>query len=202
MQFLQIFACHLFAKNDKYLNSDGNLRYIRASEKMKRTLISLCCLLLAAVYPTAMVVEIIGIRIQRSEFKKAFRNSQLDLTKAEVIFLSEDEFEGQKPGEEFELGEYKYDVVKVNKAQNGYWITAFNDTLEKQLEIQLAENCKSNGGHPSKTKKSLFKIHMICEPIKDFEISQNLIGQIINGHLFEEHKGFIRMPIQPPRFLS
>ena len=37
---------------------------------------------------------------------------------------------------------------------------------------------------------------------EDFEIGQNLIGQIINGHLFEEHTGFIRMPIQPPRFLS
>jgi len=169
---------------------------------MKRLLISVCCLLLAAVYPTAMVVEIIGIKIQRHAFKKAFRNSQLDLSKTETVFLSNEVFEGQKPGDEFELGDYKYDVVAVKKTNHGYLVTAFNDTLEKQLEIQLAENCKSNGNHPSKSKNSFLKIHMVCEWVNDFKFKQNFICQITDEYIVEEHSGFVSQPIQPPRRLS
>jgi hypothetical protein len=169
---------------------------------MKRTIISICCILLAAVYPTAMIVEIVGIKIQRHAFKQAFRKSQFDLSKTEVVFLSHQDYEGQKAGDEFKLGANKYDVIAVKRTDRGYFITAYNDTLEKQLEIQLAENCKSNGNHPSKSKKSLLKIHMFCESVNDFKFKRYFIGHFVDNYCVKEHTGFASHPVQPPRHLS
>lgn len=172
---------------------------IFALDSMRRALFSLCCLLLAAVYPTAMIVEIVGIKIQRHAFKKAFRESQIDLSKTEVVFLSHDDYEGQKPGDEFKLGGNKYDVVSIKETSNGYLITAYNDTLEKQLEIQLAENCKANGNHPSKSKKSFLKIQLNCENFNDQHFRPILIDLNWGFLSQNESEGFLNYPVPPPK---
>ena len=169
---------------------------------MKQTFISICCILLAAVYPTAMVVEIVGIKIQRHEFKKAFRESNLELSKIETVFLSHQEYQGQNAGDEFHLGENKYDVISVRKTTEGYYIQAFNDTIEKQLEIRLAENCKSHGNHPSNPKFTLHKLNFICEslPINDFK--QSILNFEYPQKQFHEEMGFVVLPYLPPKFQS
>lgn len=169
---------------------------------MKRALISICCLILAAVYPTAMVVEIIGIKIQRHSFKKAFRKSQLDLSKLETVFLSYSDYEGQKPGDEFKLGDNKYDVVSIKKTTQGFFITAFNDTLEKQLEIQLAENCKSSGNHPSKSKTSWLKLKLICQQINEFEFKTVQLKTEFAGFYEDIQDGYLSRAKQPPKSIS
>ena len=169
---------------------------------MKQTLISICCILLAAVYPTAMVVEIIGIKIQRHEFKKAFKKSNLELSKMETVFLSHQEYQGQQPGDEFYLGENKYDVISVHKTTEGYYIQAFNDTVEKQLEIRLAENCKSNGNHPSKSKFTLNKLNLICQNLPINKSMQSFLDFKYPQKYIHEELGFVVLPFLPPKFIG
>jgi hypothetical protein len=169
---------------------------------MKQYFISICCILLAAVYPTAMVVEIIGIKIQRHEFKKAFRKSNLELSKMETVFLSHQAYKGQQPGDEFHLGGNKYDVISVRKTTEGYYIQAFNDTVEKQLEIRLAENCKSNGNHPSNPKFTLQKLNLICESLPINKTNQSFLDfEYPQKHTHEE-LGFVVLPFLPPKFIG
>ena len=169
---------------------------------MKQYFISICCILIAAVYPTAMLVEIIGIKIQRHEFKKAFRESNLELSKVETVFLSHQEYKGQQPGDEFHLGENKYDVISVRKTAEGYCIQAFNDTVEKQLEIRLAENCKSNGNHPSKSKFTFNKLNLICQSLPINKSKQSILVFEYPQEYFSEENGFVVLPFLPPKFQS
>jgi hypothetical protein len=168
---------------------------------MKQTLISICCLLLAAVYPTAMVVEIVGIKIQRHEFKKAFRESNHELSKVETVFLSHQEYKGQQPGDEFHLGENKYDVISVRKTAEGYCIQAFNDSVEKQLEIQLAENCKANGNHPSKSKFSIHKLTLFCQDFTFSNFKRSSLNFDYSQITLKEELGFLVLPFLPPKYL-
>ena len=169
---------------------------------MKQYFISICCILIAAVYPTAMLVEIIGIKIHRHEFKKAFRESNLELSKVETVFLSHQEYKGQQPGDEFHLGENKYDVISVRKTAEGYCIQAFNDTVEKQLEIRLAENCKSNGNHPSKSKFTLNKLNLICQSLPINKSMQSILVFKYPQNYIHEELGFVVLPFLPPKFQS
>lgn len=169
---------------------------------MKQYFISICCILIAAVYPAAMVVEIVGIKIQRHEFKTAFRKSNLELSKIETVFLSHQEYTGQKAGDEFHLGGNKYDVISVRKTSEGYYIQAFNDTIEKQLEIRLAENCKSNGNHPSKSKFTLNKLNLICQSLPINKSKQSILDFEYPQEYFSEENGFVVLPFLPPKFQS
>ena len=169
---------------------------------MKQYIISICCLLLAAVYPTAMVVEIIGIKIQRKSFKEAFRKSNIELSKTETVFLTHEQYEGQKPGDEFHLGHNKYDVIRINKTPEGYFITAFNDTIEKQLEIQLAENCKANGNHPSKSKFSIHKLTLFCQDFIFSNFKRSSLSFDYTQITLKEELGFLVLPFLPPKYLS
>ncbi len=120
----------------------------------------------------------------------------------ETVFLSHSDYEGQKPGDEFKLGGNKYDVVSIKKTEQGFFITAFNDTLEKQLEIQLAENCKSSGNHPSKSKTSWLKLKLICQQINEFGFKCVQMNNEFPEFNEVIQDGYLSQTKQPPKFIA
>ncbi len=167
---------------------------------MKRKLYKISCVLLSALLPLLMVAELIGIQIQKKNFKQQLILHSPALYKyQETLFVSNKDYANQHVGDEISLNDNMYDIISIEKRSDGYYFIVFNDTLDKKLESLLSQH--SNANHPSKksNKKSIQNIQLFVELFSGFEYQ---LKECISSFKFSHSrltKGFKSNPFLPPK---
>lgn len=167
---------------------------------MKRKIYKISCLLLSAILPLLMVGELVGVQIQKRNFKhQLILHSPALYEYQETLFVSNNDYNNQKVGDEISLNNELYDILSIEKTLDGYYLKVFNDTLDKKLESLLSQH--SNENHPSKksNKKSIQNIQLFVESFLDFQclaLESNSSFTLSNSHLTI---GFISNPFLPPK---
>lgn len=168
---------------------------------MKWKLYKISCLLLSALLPLLMVAELVGVQIQKKNFKQQLILHSPALCKyQETLFVSNDDYTNQHVGDEISLNDNIYDILSIQKSSDGYYFKVFNDALDKKFESLLSQH--SNENHPSKksNKKSIQNIQLFVESFLDFQyLFEGSIASftLSNSVLI---KGFRSKPFLPPEF--
>lgn len=111
------------------------------------------------------------------------------------------EFEHIKKGDEIVFGGQKYDLLKVTRVSNGYWVKAFNDKVEKALEDQIAQQCERGSGGSSKAHPIWFdKLHWAVNDEIVVLLGPPAISQSINRmSAMDLTEGVASVSVPPPR---
>ncbi len=156
--------------------------------------------MLSALLPLLMVAELIGVQIQKKNFKQQFILHSPALYKyQETIFVSNDDYGNQHVRDEISLNGNLYDILSIHKSADGYYFQVFNDALDQKFESLL--NQHSNENHPSKNsnKKSIQNIQLFVESFLDFQ-HPLVLGfssyALSNSPLIQ---GFRSNPFLPPK---
>ena len=97
---------------------------------MRRKMYKISCLLLSALLPLLMVAELIGVQIQKNNFKQQLiLHSPAIYNFQETIFVSNHDYNNQQIGDEIALNNELYDILSIEKCNEGYYLKVFNDDL-------------------------------------------------------------------------
>jgi hypothetical protein len=156
---------------------------------------------LSALLPLLMVAELIGVQIQKKNFKQQLILHSPALYKfQETLFISNDNYSNQHVGDEISLNGNMYDILSIEKKTNGYYFKVFNDILDQKFESLLSQH--SNENHPSKksNKKSIQNIQLYVESFLDFQYP--VLKSITPFTLFNSRltEGFRSTLFLPPEF--
>ncbi len=168
---------------------------------MKRKLYKISCLILSALLPLLMVAELVGVQIQKKNFKQQLILHSPALYKyQETLFVSNDDYVNQHVGSEISLNGNLYDILSIEKCSDGYYFKVFNDALDKKFESLLSQH--SNENHPSKksNKKSIQNIQLFVESVIDFNANQKEDIVLFGDYPAKCAIGFNSLPFLPPEF--
>ena len=166
---------------------------------MKRKLYKISCLMLSALLPLLMVAELIGVQIQKKNFKHQLILHSPELYKyQETLFVSNDDYTNQHVGDEISLNDNMYDIITIHKRSDGYYFKVFNDAFEQKLESLLTQQSSEN--HPSKksNKKSIQNIQLFVESFSDFQYPLKKRSSSFTFSHSRITKGFKLNPFLPP----
>ena len=158
------------------------------------------CLLLSALLPLLMVAELIGVQIQKNNFKQQLiLHSPTLYEYQETLFVSNNDYNNQQIGDEISLNNELYDILSIEKTSEGYYLKVFNDTLDKKLESLLSQHSNKNQPTKNTNKKSVQNIQLFVESFLDFQYP-TLEGfstyPLLNQSLIH---GFKSNPFLPPK---
>ncbi len=168
---------------------------------MKRKLYKISCLLLSALLPLLMVAELVGVQIQKKNFKQQLILHSPALYKyQETLFVSNDDYANQHVGDEISLNNELYDILSIQKSLDGYYFKVFNDILDQKFELLLAQHSNQNQSSKNSNKKSIQTIQLFVESNLYFQYP--LMGKIASFPFSNAHsiKGFVTKPFLPPEF--
>lgn len=156
--------------------------------------------MLSALLPLLMVAELIGVQIQKKNFKQQLILHSPALYKfQETLFISNDNYSNQHVGDEISLNGNMYDILSIEKKTDGYYFRVFNDILDQKFESLLSQH--SNENHPSKksNKKSIQNIQLYVESFLDFQYP--VLKSITSFTLFNSRltEGFRSTLFLPPK---
>lgn len=156
--------------------------------------------MLSALLPLLMVAELIGVQIQKKNFKQQLILHSPALYKfQETLFISNDNYSNQQVGDEISLNGNMYDILSIEKKTDGYYFKVFNDILDQKFESLLSQH--SNENHPSKksNKKSIQNIQLYVESFLDFKYP--VLKSITSFTLFNSRltEGFRSTLFLPPK---
>lgn len=146
-------------------------------------------------------LHVIAHKRQQKEVKRYLERS-VGMSLSEDLFLPlTPEFEHIKKGDEIVFGGQKYDLLKVTRVSNGYWVKAFNDKVEKALEDQIAQQCERGSGGSSKAHPIWFdKLHWAVNDEIVVLLGPPAISQSINRmSAMDLTEGVASVSVPPPR---
>jgi hypothetical protein len=147
-----------------------------------------------------MVAELIGVQIQKNNFKQQLiLHSPALYNFQETIFVSNHDYNNQQIGDEIALNNELYDILSIEKCNEGYYLKVFNDDLDQKLESLLNQQSEENQPTKNTNKKSVQNIQLFVESFLDFQYP-TLEGfstyPLLNQSLIQ---GFKSNPFLPPK---
>lgn len=168
---------------------------------MKWKLYKISCLLLSALLPLLMVAELVGVQIQKKNFKQQLILHSPALYKyQETLFVSNDDYTNQHVGDEISLNDNMYDILSIQKSSDGYYFKVFNDALDKKFESLLSQHSNENNPSKKSNKKSIQNIQLFVESVIDFNTNQKEGIVLFGDYPAKCAIGFNSLPFLPPEF--
>ena len=167
---------------------------------MRRKMYKISCLLLSALLPLLMVAELIGVQIQKNNFKQQLiLHSPALYEYQETLFVSNNDYNYQKVGDEISLNNELYDIISIEKCNEGYYLKVFNDDLDQRLESLINQQSAENQPTKNTNKKSVQNIQLFVESFLELQCP-TLEGfstcPLLNQSLIQ---GFKSNPFLPPK---